>query len=69
MRSQTELLLQALGNFRYSSLALEVAWSKELSYLLGVYIYAATTVVTAFMAGLGLGALLAAVSRFKKSLE
>jgi len=43
-----------------TSLALEVAWSKELSYLLGVDIYAATTVVTAFMAGLGLGALLAA---------
>ncbi len=43
-----------------TSLSLEVAWSKELSYLLGVDIYAATTVVTAFMAGLGLGALLAA---------
>jgi spermidine synthase len=43
-----------------TSLALEVAWSKELSYLLGVDIYAATTVVTAFMAGLGLGALVAA---------
>ncbi len=43
-----------------TSLALEVAWSKELSYLLGVDIYAATTVITAFMAGLGLGALVAA---------
>jgi len=41
-----------------TSLALEVVWSKELSYLLGVDIYAATTVVAAFMAGLGLGAVL-----------
>ena len=33
------------------------AWSssKELSYLLGVDIYATTTGMTAFMAGLGLG--------------
>lgn len=45
-------------------MGLEVAWSKELSYLLGVDIYAATTVVTAFMAGLGLGAIL--VARFYK---
>lgn len=52
-----------LGAFFFSgatSLSLEVAWSKELTYLLGVDIYATTTVVTAFMAGLGLGALLAA---------
>jgi predicted membrane-bound spermidine synthase len=47
-----------------TSLSLEVAWSKELSYLLGVDIYATTTVVTAFMAGLGLGAVL--VARFYK---
>lgn len=45
-----------------TSLSLEVSWSKELSYLLGVDIYAMTTVVTAFMAGLGLGAIL--VARF-----
>ena len=45
-----------------TSLSLEVAWSKELTYLLGVDIYATTTVVTAFMAGLGLGALLVARS-------
>ena len=52
-----------LGFFLVSgatSLSLEVAWSKELSYLLGVDIYSATTVVTAFMAGLGLGAILIA---------
>ncbi len=47
-----------------TSLSLEVSWSKELSYLLGVDIYGATTVVTAFMAGLGIGALL--VARFCK---
>ena len=41
-----------------TSLSLEVAWSKQLSYILGVDIYAATSVVTAFMFGLGLGALL-----------
>ncbi len=45
-----------------TSLCLEVAWSKELSYLLGVDLYASTTVVTAFMAGLGLGAVI--VSRW-----
>jgi spermidine synthase len=50
-----------------TSLSLEVAWSKELSYLLGVDIYATATVVTAFMAGLGLGALL--VSRSDKWIQ
>lgn len=58
------LLLAAFFFSGATSLALEVAWSKELSYLLGVDIYAATTVVTAFMAGLGLGAIL--VARFYK---
>ena len=52
------LLLVAFFISGATSLALEVAWSKQLSYLLGVDIYAATTVVTAFMFGLGLGALL-----------
>ena len=56
------LLLAAFFLSGATSLALEVAWSKELSYLLGVDIYATTTVVTAFMAGLGLGAIL--VTRF-----
>ena len=41
-----------------TSLALEVAWSKELSYLLGVDLYGSATVVTAYMAGIGLGAYL-----------
>lgn len=39
-----------------TSLALEVAWAKVLSYLLGVDLYASATAVTAFMAGIGLGA-------------
>ena len=39
-----------------TSLALEVAWSKVLSYSLGVDLYASATVVTAYMAGIGLGA-------------
>ena len=43
-----------------TSLALEVAWSKVLSYLLGVDLYASATVVTAYMAGIGLGAYLSA---------
>src|SRR3972149_10728723 len=38
-----------------TSLALEVAWSKELSYILGNTLYAISTVVAAFMAGLALG--------------
>ncbi len=58
----TILLLTAFFFSGATSLSLEVAWSKELSYLLGVDIYATTTVVTAFMAGLGLGAIL--IARF-----
>jgi len=57
-RSFQALLLLAFFISGATSLSLEVAWSKQLSYLLGVDIYAATTVVTAFMFGLGLGALL-----------
>ncbi len=41
-----------------TSLAFEVAWSKVLSTLLGVDLYASATVVTAYMAGIGLGAYL-----------
>jgi spermidine synthase len=54
------LLLIAFFLTGATSLSLEVAWSKEMTYLLGVDLYATTTVVTAFMAGLGLGALLVA---------
>ena len=40
-----------------TSLTFEVAWSKQLSYLLGNSLYAVATVVAAFMAGLCLGSL------------
>ena len=42
-----------------TSLLLEVAWSKELSYVLGNTLYAVSTVVAAFMAGLGIGSVVA----------
>src|SRR5690606_843434 len=42
-----------------TSLALETAWSKSLSYLLGTDLYGAATTIVAYMAGLGLGALVA----------
>src|SRR5262250_1079330 len=42
-----------------TSLILQVAWSKELSYILGTTLYAVATVVAAFMAGLGIGSALA----------
>jgi spermidine synthase len=42
-----------------TSLALETAWTKSLSYLLGADLYGAATTIVAYMAGLGLGAILA----------
>ncbi|MGE5177018.1 MAG: fused MFS/spermidine synthase [Hyphomicrobiales bacterium] len=39
-----------------AGLALEIVWSKYLSYLLGNSIYGVSTVVAAFLGGLGLGA-------------
>lgn len=44
-----------------TTLALEVAWSKELSYILGNSLYSIATVVAAFMAGLGIGSALASI--------
>jgi len=44
----------------FSSLVLETAWSKQLSYLLGVDLFGAASAVVAYMSGLGLGAFLAA---------
>lgn len=41
-----------------TSLILEVAWSKQLSYLLGNTLFAVSTVVAAFMAGLCVGSAL-----------
>lgn len=43
-----------------TSLMLETAWSKSLSYLLGADLYGAATTIIAYMAGLGFGALVAA---------
>lgn len=42
-----------------TSLVLEVAWAKELTYALGNSIHATSTVIAAFMAGLGLGSIAA----------
>ena len=42
-----------------TTLALEIVWSKELSYLLGNTYYAVATVVAAFMTGLAIGSALA----------
>lgn len=43
----------------FTSLVLETAWSKQLSYLLGVDLFGAATTVASYMSGLGLGAFLA----------
>ena len=49
-----------------TGLVLQVAWSKELSYILGSTLYGSATVVAAFMAGLGIGSALA--GRFAEPL-
>src|SRR2546427_12529640 len=49
-----------------TGLVLQVAWSKELSYILGSTLYGSPTVVAAFMAGLGMGSALA--GRFAERL-
>src|SRR4030095_3071003 len=49
-----------------TGLILQVAWSKELSYILGSTLYGSSAVVAAFMAGLGMGSGLAA--RFAERL-
>jgi spermidine synthase len=41
----------------FSALTLQVVWQRVLSLHAGIDLMAATTVVTAFMAGLGLGSL------------
>src|SRR5881397_3989677 len=40
-----------------AGLTLEIVWSKYLSYLLGNSIYGVSTVVAAFLGGLGIGAI------------
>ena len=49
-----------------TGLILQVAWSKELSYILGSTLYGSATVVAAFMAGLGIGS--AVAGRFAERL-
>ena len=46
-------------------MALEIAWAKELSYILGNSLYGAATVISAFMAGLALGSFLAGRAFFE----
>jgi spermidine synthase len=50
-----------------TALALEVLWSKHLSYFLGNSLYATSTVVSSYMLGLGLGSWLLSRGGFKKS--
>jgi spermidine synthase len=54
-----------------TTLILQVAWTKQLSYLLGNTLHAVATVVAAFMGGLGLGAWLAGrwAPRWKRPLQ
>jgi|Deesub1362A_J573_1020465.scaffolds.fasta_scaffold01552_11 spermidine synthase len=47
------LLGFAISNF--ASLIYEVAWSRELTYIFGTSVYAVSTILTSFMAGLALG--------------
>lgn len=59
MRRSEKLLLGACFFLSgCNGLVLEVTWSKELSYILGNTLYAVSTVVAAFMGGLGLGSAL-----------
>ena len=54
--SSRPILLLAFGLSMFSSLVYEVAWSRSLSLVFGTTIYAFSAVLTAFMAGLALGA-------------
>lgn len=51
------LLLVVFAATGFSALTLQVVWQRVLSLHAGIDLLAATTVVTAFMAGLGLGSL------------
>lgn len=59
MRPRTLPLILCFILSGATSLMLEVAWSKELSYLLGNSLHGVSTVVAAFMAGLALGSAVA----------
>ena len=58
-RIATPLLLLLFLSSGANGLILEVVWSKQLSFLLGNSLFAVSTVVAAFMTGLGLGSALA----------
>lgn len=49
------VILASFGFSAFASLAFEVIWSRELTYVFGSNIYAISTVLTSFMAGLALG--------------
>jgi spermidine synthase len=53
------LLLAGLGVSGLTSFAYEIYWARSLVFLLGNSTYAVTTMLTAFIAGIGLGAWLA----------
>jgi spermidine synthase len=53
------LLLFGLGVSGLTSFAYEIYWTRSLVFLLGNSTYAVTTMLTAFIAGIGLGAYLA----------
>ncbi len=64
--AQTATLIFCFFLSGATSLVLETAWSKQLSYILGVDLFGTATTVVAYMCGLGLGAYLAA--RFSQRL-
>lgn len=57
-RGDGRLLLFAYGISGAAALAYEVGWMRELSAMLGATAYASGTMLSAYMAGLGLGTLL-----------
>ncbi|MFN8549581.1 MAG: fused MFS/spermidine synthase [Candidatus Eisenbacteria bacterium] len=59
MQTRTVPLILCFVISGATSLMLEVAWSKELSYLLGNSLHGVSTVVAAFMAGLAIGSAIA----------
>jgi spermidine synthase len=55
------LLFAVFGVTGFSALTLQVVWQRVISMHAGVDLYSVTTVVSAFLAGLGLGSLLGGV--------
>jgi len=52
------VILLAFGLTNFTSLVYEVAWTRELTYIFGTSVYAVSTALTSFMAGLALGSFL-----------